>query len=56
MEIWTRRQNYELIFGRRVHPPWRWLLVLAHLSLWMRLPGRPRLRLAPSDPSPKDRP
>ena len=42
VEIWTRRQNYELIFGRRALHPLRWLLVLAHMSLWSRLPGRSR--------------
>jgi hypothetical protein len=55
VEIWTCRQNYELIFGRRVHHPWRWLLVLAHLSLWMRLSRRPRLPSAPSVPQPEPR-
>ncbi|HEX2205779.1 MAG TPA: nuclear transport factor 2 family protein [Longimicrobium sp.] len=48
VEIWTGRENYALIFGGRVRHPLRWLLVLAHMSLWSRLPGRPRLPVPPT--------
>lgn len=48
-EIWTSRENYELIFGRLVHHPWSWLLVLIHLAVWSRLPGQTsRLREVPA--------
>jgi ketosteroid isomerase-like protein len=56
VEIWTHRQNYELIFGNRVHHPWRWLLVLAHMSLWSRFAGRRRLDAAAPASFPEHRP
>lgn len=55
VEIWTHRENYELIFGSRVHHPWRWLLVLAHMSVWSRFAGRRSLP-ASSPSAPERRP
>ncbi len=40
VEIWTTRRNYEVLFGRMTRHPLSWLLVLAHLAVWSRLPGR----------------
>jgi hypothetical protein len=40
VEIWTTRRNYEVIFGRMARHPLSWLLVLAYLAVWSRLPGR----------------
>ena len=39
-EIWTSRWNYEIIFGPKVRHPLRWLLVLARMAVWRRLPRR----------------
>ena len=39
-EIWTSRWNYEIIFGPKVRHPLRWLLVLARMAVWRRLPMR----------------
>lgn len=52
VEIWTRRENYELIFGRRALHPLPWLLVLAHMSIRSRLPGRRRSRPVPQERAP----
>ncbi len=37
-EIWTTRQNYEMIFGAKVRHPVRWLSVLLEMAVWRRLP------------------
>ena len=42
VEIWTSRWNYETIFGPRVRRPLSWLLVLARMALWRRLPWKHR--------------
>jgi hypothetical protein len=39
-EIWTSRWNYEIIFGPKVRHPLSWLLVLARMAVWRRLPRR----------------
>ena len=46
-EVWTTRGNYEMIFGRKVHHPIRWLLVLVEMAIWRRLPWRCRARPVP---------
>jgi flavin-dependent dehydrogenase len=46
VEIWTTRTNYEAVFGFRARSSAGWLLVLAQLAVWSRLPGRPDLRVA----------
>ena len=46
-EVWTTRGNYEMIFGRKVHHPVRWLLVLVEMAIWRRLPWRRRARPVP---------
>jgi flavin-dependent dehydrogenase len=48
VEIWTTRTNYELVFGARARSAAGWLLVLAQLAVWSRLPGRADLRTAPA--------
>jgi hypothetical protein len=47
VEVWTTRGNYEMIFGRKVHHPVRWLLVLVEMAIWRRLPWRRRARIPP---------
>jgi SnoaL-like domain len=39
-EIWTSRSNYEAVFGRTVHRPLSWMLVLLRMALWRRLPRK----------------
>lgn len=39
-EIWTTRENYEIIFGAKVRHSLSWLLVLLELAVWRRLPSR----------------
>jgi hypothetical protein len=39
-EIWTTRENYEVVFGAWARHPLSWLAVLAYLSVWSRMPGR----------------
>jgi hypothetical protein len=46
-EVWTTSGNYEMIFGRKVHHPVRWLLVLVEMAIWRRLPRRRRARIPP---------
>jgi hypothetical protein len=46
-EVWTTRGNYEMIFGRKVHHPVLWLLVLLEMALWRRLPWRSRAQIPP---------
>ena len=46
-EVWTTRGNYEKIFGPKVRHPVRWLLVLAEMALWRRLPWRSRAVIPP---------
>jgi flavin-dependent dehydrogenase len=50
VEIWTTRNNYAAVFGFRARSAAGWLLVLAQLAVWSRLPGRPDLRV-PSLPA-----
>jgi hypothetical protein len=42
VEIWTTRQNYEVVFGAWARHPLSWLAVLAYMSVWSRTPGRRR--------------
>ena len=46
-EVWTSRWNYEMIFGAKVRRPLRWLLVLAWMAVWRRLPWRRRTLVSP---------
>jgi hypothetical protein len=46
-EVWTTRGNYEMIFGRKVHHPLLWLLVLLEMAIWRRLPWRRRAQIPP---------
>ena len=39
-EIWTSRSNYEAVFGRKVHRPLSWMLVLLRMAVWRRLPRK----------------
>jgi hypothetical protein len=39
-EIWTSRSNYEVVFGRKVHRPLSWMLVLLRMAIWRRLPRK----------------
>lgn len=44
VEVWTTRGNYEMIFGAKVRHRLSWLLVLAQMALWRRMPWRERTR------------
>ena len=46
-EVWTTRENYEMIFGPKVRHPVRWLLVLIEMAIWRRLPWRSRAVIPP---------
>jgi hypothetical protein len=41
-EVWTTRENYEIIFGAKVRRRFSWLLVLLQMAIWRRLPWRTR--------------
>lgn len=46
-EIWTTRENYEMIFGAKVRHSLRWLLVLLEMAVWRRLPWTRHARSSP---------